>query len=62
MTKYERIHQMRLDHAAGCTEPPVKESRVTIETMSKRMEREIIIGDHERFTFNHPERAKYGQS
>jgi len=58
MTKYERIRQMRLAHAAGCTEPPVKESRVKIETMSKRMERDLVIGDGERFTYNHPEKQQ----
>ena len=57
MTQYERIRQMRLDHANGCTEPPKPKLKgFKIETMSKRMEREIILGAHERFTYNNPER------
>ena len=39
MTKYERIRQMRLEHAAGCTEPPAKPKLkgFKIETISKIM-------------------------
>ncbi len=40
MTKFERIRQMRLDHGARCTEPPIEEEKIYFDwKMAKRAER-----------------------
>lgn len=47
---FERIHQMRLDHAAGCTEPVINEPKIYFDwAMSKRMERETVEAPAETF-------------
>lgn len=53
MSEYERIRKMRLNHAAGCTQPPpTKEPKgVLIQTMSKRMEKDVVIQNHEPFKY-----------
>jgi len=50
---YERIRQMRLDHAGGCTVSPPKEKKVKIEEMGRMMERQVLESPDEIFRFSH---------